>query len=229
MQRKAKLLLTSNTIVAKLTRMEIKFHVPFACSPAIKLHLDSVFAGEYDVPLQISGLRIIDVGANFGAFSIWAAHRFPHSVIYAFEPHPETVKVLRENIIGYPVSVFDFGIGRPGMRPLYNGPNNEGEASLYQSPTNFGQKGGQHVEVRDPLTLPAAEIIKLDTEGCEVEIMEPLIAAGRKFHAVMFEYHRTTDRRKLDSILVDYILTGAHVYSPGRGIMKYLHKDLVAE
>lgn len=206
--------------------MKLSFDVPFECPEDIRPHLHSVFAGEYDIPLRTSGLKILDIGANCGAFALWAAHRFPLSDISSYEPHPENFKFLRNNTKGYPVHTHPWGLGSAGMRPLYDGKNNGGEASLY------GQDRGtlgQHVEIKDPTTLPDADIIKLDTEGCEVEILEPLLKRGRNFLAVMFEYHRIGDRKIIDSLLADYILIGAHVYSPGRGVCKYLHKNLVQE
>jgi FkbM family methyltransferase len=41
---------------------------------------------------------ILDIGANKGIFSIYAASLFPNSIIYAYEPNPEIFSILRENI-----------------------------------------------------------------------------------------------------------------------------------
>ncbi len=41
---------------------------------------------------------IVDIGAGFGDFSIFAARMFPDATIYAFEPNPTLYKLLEENI-----------------------------------------------------------------------------------------------------------------------------------
>lgn len=202
----------------------------FRCSEAIAPHLKRVFEGEYDLPLCYNAEppTILDLGANYGSFAVWASHRWPGAHIHCYEPHPETFAVLQENLAIYPkVYAHNYAIGNPGMRVLINGQENTGESSLYlqQNQTDFT---GQHVEVRDPLQLPEAQILKMDIEGCELEVLEPLMAAGRKFDAIMFEYHRQGDRRKLDALLGDYVLTGAYLYNPGLGVMRYLRRDLVA-
>lgn len=75
--------------------MEIKIDIPVLCPQNIRPFLEKVFSGEYDVGIYLPPkTRIIDLGANFGSFALWAAHRWPGSEIQAFEPHPEVFKVL---------------------------------------------------------------------------------------------------------------------------------------
>ena len=206
--------------------MQISLTFPLECEPNLRPHLQHVFDGEYNVPLDVRPRVIIDAGANVGAFSIWAAHRWPGSTIHAYEPHPKTFEVLKRNCAGYyNVTLHNYALGEPGMRILGNGLTNCGEASLYEM-TGNPLPTGQHVEVLDPRTLPAADILKVDTEGCEIEIIAPLIAAGRKFEAIMFEWHRENDRRYLDVLLIDYVMIKSEVAHPERGTCNYLHKDL---
>lgn len=201
----------------------------FQCPPEITKYLQFVFDGEYDVPVAYTDEApvVLDLGANYGAFSVWASHRWPGCIVHAYEPHPETFEVLSQNLSLYPkVTAYNHAIGNPGLRVLHDGLGNSGECSLYV-PENNLLPTGQHVEVKDPLTLPEARILKMDIEGCEIEVLEPLLAQGRIFDAVMFEYHRTSDRRILDSLLKDYTLTGANLYNPGLGVMRYVHKKLL--
>lgn len=206
---------------------------PFKCPKDMWPHLQPILNGiEYDVPIYNADVpfRILDLGANIGAFSVWASYRWPGCQIHAYEPHPETFKTLTTNMSHYPnVSCHEWGVGTTtpsGMRALLEGENNIGEASFYVTGVTKGT--GIHVEVKDPLTLPEADILKMDIEGCEVEVLEPLIHSGRKFLAVMFEYHRINDRRILDVLLNDYVLTGAKVIDvKGRGVCRYIHKDVL--
>jgi FkbM family methyltransferase len=45
-----------------------------------------------------SKLKIIDIGANIGFFSIYAAVNYPASQIYSFEPYPPTYARLIDNL-----------------------------------------------------------------------------------------------------------------------------------
>lgn len=205
--------------------MNITFDIPFKCDEPIRPHLAKVFAGEYDVPLTLPGGRkILDLGANCGAFALWAIHRWPGSHVMCYEPHPETYKILLENIEDYPqIKAQNIALGAPGIRILYDGTWNSGEASFHQTQNNFAQTG-QHLEVTDPLTLPEADIIKLDIEGCELEVLSALVSDERTFELILLEYHNETLRRSIDSLLKDYILIGSEVQSIlGRGVLKYVH------
>lgn len=212
--------------------MKITIEVPFVCPDSIRPHLESVFSGEYEVPLYgLTNPVILDIGANVGAFAIWAHHRWPGSIIHAYEPSPTNFIYLMgntERLQG--IHVYEQGIGVPGFRVLFNGRNNCGENSLF-APHDGMTDIGIHVEVKDPLSLPEANMLKVDTEGCELEILEPLIGAGRKFDAIMLEYHRIKDRLLIDALLADYdyTLVGAHIYSPGRGVVRYLNKKHIED
>jgi FkbM family methyltransferase len=179
--------------------------VAIKCSDSIRPHLQKIFDGEYEVPLNDGPYTILDCGANVGAFAMWASLRWPGCQIFSYEPHPGTYEVLQENIKDYPnVETKNLGLGIPGMRVLWNGTNNEGEATLFQNLVSSGT--GQHVEIISPLCMPEADIIKVDCEGAELEILEPLIRDGRKFKAIMVEFHSPSLRREIDSLLEDYIL-----------------------
>jgi FkbM family methyltransferase len=59
---------------------------------------------------------VIDVGANAGQFAVASAMIFPNVEVYSFEPVPETVSALKENVRNLPnVKVYPFALGeRPG-------------------------------------------------------------------------------------------------------------------
>jgi len=190
-------------------------------------HLKKVFAGEYDIPCNGTKLKILDLGANCGAFSVWASHRWPGCIVECYEPHPETYKDLIDNVAFYPnITAHRWAIGKPGMRPLFDGPNNCGEASLQSMDNNPLPQLGRHVEVRDPLSLPEADIIKLDIEGSEWEVLEPLIKGGRTFKAVLLEFHNEDLRVKIDRLLeTDYRLVSINLVNYKIGTVCYVHKD----
>lgn len=211
--------------------MEIKISVPFNCPANIKPFLEKVFKGEYDVPIHLPNMaRIVDLGANYGAFAMWAVHRWPSCNVQCYEPHPDVFKVLEHNVRPYPqIEVFNWGIGTPGMRVLNDGPNNDGERSFH-SIMNVKCPTGRHCEVRDPLSLPECDVLKLDIEGCEMEVLEPLIDAQRKPQLILLEYHNHQLRRRVDHLLCDYEMIGGETTTPfGLGVAKYLRGDIMQE
>ena len=73
--------------------------------------------------------------------------------------------------------------------------------------------------------IPAAQIIKIDTEGCEREILENLDLS--ECFALMVEFHRMTDRVWLQSFVEpEYVLARANVQTPDLGVLCYLRADL---
>ena len=212
--------------------MRLSFDVPyFHCPPDMKPYLQKVFDGEYEVPLIYAKEQpvVLDLGANCGAFAIWATHRWPGCKVHAFEPHPETFKYLEANVRQYGnIYAHKYAVGEAGLRVLHNGPNNCGESSLHLM-QNMAYPTGQHVEVTDPLSMPRdARILKMDIEGCEMEVLEPLIRDGRKFDAIMLEYHNADLRREVDALLSDYYLTNSLVTKHGLGVVCYMRKELLA-
>jgi FkbM family methyltransferase len=67
----------------------------------------------YGCPLEDDWV-IVDIGAGLGDFAICAARAHPRSQIYAYEPFPESFKLLRENIAlneATNISSFPYAIG----------------------------------------------------------------------------------------------------------------------
>ena len=207
--------------------MTIRIDIPsFRCPEGLEVHLKKLFAGEYEVPLWGHSKRILDIGANVGAFSVWASYRWPFSHVFAYEPNPACFTLFKANTARMPgITFHEWGVGREGMRPLYNGLNNLGEATLFMNAVTDGT--GRHVEIKDPLTLPDADILKMDVEGAEYEILAPLIRDKRTFEAIMFEWHNEELRNACDSLLKDYVLVKCNIYTPSIGVSCYINRRLM--
>lgn len=82
------------------SRQFINAHVPvsIAMPEAIRPHLEKVLEGEYEAGHFGSGLTILDPGVNAGASPGWANMRWPSSNIHAFQPQPDTFRILQENV-----------------------------------------------------------------------------------------------------------------------------------
>src|ERR1017187_815915 len=55
---------------------------------------------------------VLDVGANIGLFALFAVNQWPGARVYAFEPVPETFRVLKANTSSQNVQALEVGIGR---------------------------------------------------------------------------------------------------------------------
>ncbi len=121
------------------------------------------------------------------------------------------------------MSLNNVAIGNPSLKRLYLGRNNCGEASFY----DIGEQATASVEVetRAPEILPKAHIVKIDTEGSEIDILSRM--ASFDFEAIMLEYHSEANRRKTDALLQDFVLVGGHIREVNRGTLKYVHKRLL--
>jgi hypothetical protein len=89
-----------------------------------------------------------------------------------------------------------------------------------------GEQSASSVEVETPApsVLPKAHIVKIDTEGSEIDILGRM--ASIDFDVVMLEYHSEANRRKVDELLSDFLLVGGEVRSLHRGTLKYFHQRL---
>ncbi|GJM38829.1 MAG: hypothetical protein DHS20C19_21960 [Acidimicrobiales bacterium] len=163
----------------------------------------------YPIPPFVSDVQVIlDVGANCGAASTYFADHFPDAKLYAFEPAAATFAILERNVERLPnVTAFNFGLhDHDATVQLFGGVEDPATASVVQGREQTGES--ETIEVKDAGAWVAAsgldriDILKVDTEGCEVEIFGQildLVSATTK--VVYLEYHSDEDRRTLDAML----------------------------
>jgi FkbM family methyltransferase len=130
-----------------------------------------VAAGEYAAPgFEIqAGERVVDCGANVGAFAVWAAAA--GAAVDAYEPHPLTFEWLERNVAGLRVRCVRAAIVArsppSGVVSLTVDPGADTHHSL----------GGAGPAIDVPaVTLATAigggcDLLKLDCEGAEFELI----------------------------------------------------------
>ena len=118
----------------------------------------------------------VDVGANIGLMSIFAATKFPNSTVIAYEAHPNTVKILNENIrlnkvknIEVHASALSNEAGNVAI--FDNWEVNRGGASIK---VNKGQSDSHQVscDLLDSFASIAPTMLKIDVEGAELEVLQ---------------------------------------------------------
>lgn len=147
-------------------------------------------------PALQPGSVFIDVGAHIGYFSLKAALKVgPTGRVVAFEPNPETLALLRDNVAANrtqnvtvePVACTD----REQMLTLYAAPTaNTGISSLARStadiskdaPRAYSVRGRRIDDVVRELNLSRVDAIKIDVEGAEAFVLRGAVDTLRRFH-----------------------------------------------
>ncbi|MGH9024718.1 MAG: FkbM family methyltransferase [Acidimicrobiia bacterium] len=176
---------------------------------------------------------VMDVGANCGSASMFFSVHYPHARILAFEPARVPYCVLernarrRANIEPFNVGLFD----RDDDVPLYSGEAGTGSSSILRRPGTTDRS--ERVQLRSARTLlgeqgiTQVDVLKVDTEGCEVPILEAMREWLPGLKVVYLEFHNEDDRKAIDRLLGDtHSLAVARVLF-GQGEMAYVSNAVI--
>lgn len=148
-------------------------------------------------PLSITPRSILDIGANIGAFALRAHREWPLAKILCYEPLPENVHALHQHVPATWCEVFPYAVrAEAGIQPFYLG-----DQFVTGGFTMGERQTAQTIDVRcvAAATLPACELVKLDTEGSEVEILQHLDL--RQTQGIMLEHHSLADAETIKQLL----------------------------
>src|SRR5262245_2968893 len=100
----------------RLCGRRLTFSIPVEVGPGldfINLALDDEY-GLRQMPFEPR--TILDIGANFGLFSLLAAHYFPPATIHAYEPNPRVFPDAAANLALVGATAIQAGVGsRSGL------------------------------------------------------------------------------------------------------------------
>jgi FkbM family methyltransferase len=136
---------------------------------------------------------IVDIGANIGAFSLFAAGRWPRARVLAYEPAPENLLWLERNVRAnrhdrieiHPAAV----CGATGEVTLWLREGTEAH-SLWGDGAHARVPATTLDAIVAEITPDTIDLLKLDCEGAEYDILigrEDLLARHVRF--VALEYH----------------------------------------
>lgn len=146
------------------------------------------------------GSTVIDIGANIGVYSVYAATESRHTSVYAYEPAPANYDLLLKNIQinNLEENILPFSVGvaaKRGKRRLYLS-----RISPFNSLYADGEQGTIEVDcvslidVFELNRIDHCDILKVDCEGAEFEI---LYATPRsvfeRISGIRMEYHNVVD------------------------------------
>jgi len=151
---------------------------------------------EYFIPLPFEPTSILDIGANIGAFAQRAHSKWPQARIVCCEPMPFNVCQIRRNVPAS-VSVISAAVREhSGVDEIFVGDNFVTGGFI-----QLGRQTQQRilVECIAAKELPSCDLVKIDTEGCEVEILKNLHL--EKTRAIFLEHHSRADAETIKVML----------------------------
>ncbi len=185
------------------------------------------------------GSIVVDAGANFGAFTLFAGRLAEGGRVVAVEPVAETTEALRRtcdlNGLGNVTVVQAALSSAPGEMAIHASPRYPAWAT--GAPELMAAKPGGKVMVRvtsidalaQELVLPRVDLIKIDVEGMEREVLmgaretiqahQPVILASA--------YHHPDDRTELPKLIRDidpaYVVTLVQAGAWAEEIIRAVH------
>lgn len=176
---------------------------------------------------------IVDIGANIGATAVFFKNMYSEAAIYCFEPNPASFELLSFNTS----NLKDVVVSNCGLHEiestvkLYKGRMDGISDSIIPCSTvtdNFVLVPLKNAaEEMHKLHINAIDILKIDTEGCEISILRSLVKWLHACKVIYLEYHSELDRLLIDVILrKTHVLYSSNAANPHRGELTYIHNEL---
>jgi FkbM family methyltransferase len=163
--------------------------------PLIELHRGQAYSKVTGfVPL--SGWTVIDVGANIGVYAVFAAS--VGARVIAYEPNPQCYRrltnTIRDSGLSDRITAQNYGVGQSSSiarLQVRTGLTVQGRVELVAEELGDGETGVQ-IRSLDELLIGGTEridLLKIDTEGFEVEVLRGSRITLARVDRVILEYH----------------------------------------
>ena len=187
-------------------------HAPltFVCDLRDSIAREVCFMGHYEPQetallrtLLQPGMSFVDVGANWGYFTLLAAERVgPRGRVAAFEPHPQLFAQLEENVernkltwvTSRRVAIADRE-GDVELTGFAEDSRNRGvsriTAGVNSGGTVYRVPAGVLAAQLDGLGIDRVDLLKIDIEGAEAFVLPTLSAglAAARYKRILLELH----------------------------------------
>jgi FkbM family methyltransferase len=141
---------------------------------------------------------ILDLGANVGVFTLYAARNAPQAKVFCFEPFPSTfrrlVATVRDHHLNARVTCLNYAAtGASGVRLMPDGqlPSQRRALASAASATSGAEVMGKTIEsMLEQNHLPHVDLMKMDIEGSEYEVLlstPPKVLS--RINRIALEYH----------------------------------------
>jgi len=144
---------------------------------------------------------VVDIGAQIGIFSSYAAKAVPRGRVLSFEPHPDNYRLLEQNrqLNSFAnMMTFNRAVAETaGKHEFFASAFNTGGHSLYEQPGAAVRFEVETVRLEDVLKqqgIVAIDYLKIDCEGAEVEILRSLsVDLLHRVERIVMEVHTEID------------------------------------
>ncbi len=144
---------------------------------------------------------VVDIGAQIGIFTTYAARAAARGRVISFEPHPDNFRLLDQNRLQNAfdhVAVLNRAVAATaGRHEFFASAFNTGGHSLYPRAAGASRFEVETVRLEDVLDergIDAVDYLKIDCEGAEVEILHGMgDAMLRRIRRIVMEVHADID------------------------------------
>lgn len=160
------------------------------------------------------GWTVFDVGANIGVFAVLQARR--GAQVYAFEPNPSSFRRLSQTISsnGLSASLVAYNVGVGAGKAIATltvprGWTTNGQLSITDV-QEASSESSSHLVVAivslddfvDAQTAASIDLLKIDTEGFEIEVLNGARRTLSNVRRIVLEYH-SIEKRDLARAIVE--------------------------
>jgi len=166
---------------------------------------------------------IFDIGAGVGLFALYCRLSYGrHSTVHCFEPTPANIELLRRNVMPFQ------GIKVHPIESLHShSPSMGGDGHIESLTDDQMQMIGRSVRERwDELGVEQADLLKVDTGGCELQVLDSLGAQLNRVRTVLVGFRSNEDLDRVNAILGRFVPCGLSWFDVAHGVAKYVRSDL---
>jgi FkbM family methyltransferase len=191
----------------------------------------------YNISLKNENSVIFDIGGHIGMATIYFKMKYPNSKITIFEPNPNVLHILQDNIFGNGIKNVNIKTvaidSKKGIRDFYfdcSGNDCFSTASFLKGAWNGKQETRKiqiNTEILSKYITQEIDLIKIDTEGNELKILQEIENKLNIVKNLIIEYHpiKKENLKKIIMLLKEnkfemkYILEGKEIKEPTNELM----------
>ncbi len=224
------------------------YSVTYFNKEELKILKQEIFQNEiYSVDLNVKNPIIYDIGAHIGLATLYFKSKYPKSIITCFEPNPNVIPLLQENIQGNNLNNMKVHYtaiaGKEGYKDLYI--DNSGLGAF--STSSFRKNAWNHKQKSLPIKVKAEvlskyvdsyiDLMKIDVEGTEREVIKELHLKNKLKYIknLLIEYHPIKNHKiyEITSILekngfvIEYKEEGKDIDKPKEELILIIAKKSI--